>query len=85
MSDQQASERALLQEPLRCTHIDGLRFHFVEAGQGPPLVFLHGVLGDWRTWALLGFGFVAFLSSITGTICAIPDTVNAIPDTAIPC
>lgn len=30
---------------------DGLEFHHVEAGQGTPLVFLHGVLGDWRTWA----------------------------------
>ncbi len=30
---------------------DGLEFHHVEAGRGTPLVFLHGVLGDWRTWA----------------------------------
>lgn len=51
MSDLQAPERTLLQEPLRCTHIGDLRFHYVEAGQGTPLVFLHGVLGDWRTWA----------------------------------
>jgi pimeloyl-ACP methyl ester carboxylesterase len=29
----------------------GLRFHHAEAGTGVPLVFLHGVLGDWRTWA----------------------------------
>ncbi|MDE2604575.1 MAG: alpha/beta hydrolase [Burkholderiales bacterium] len=29
----------------------GLEFHYVEAGQGLPLVFVHGVLGDWRTWA----------------------------------
>lgn len=29
----------------------GLEFHYAEAGEGPPLVFVHGVLGDWRTWA----------------------------------
>jgi esterase len=29
----------------------GLEFHYVEAGAGLPLVFVHGVLGDWRTWA----------------------------------
>lgn len=38
-------------ETLRCTRVGDLEFHFVEAGQGAPLVFLHGVLGDWRTWA----------------------------------
>ena len=40
------------QETLQRVELDnGLEFHFVEAGQGPPLVFVHGVLGDWRTWA----------------------------------
>lgn len=29
----------------------GFEFHYVEAGEGPALVFVHGVLGDWRTWA----------------------------------
>lgn len=29
----------------------GLVFHHAEGGAGAPLVFLHGVLGDWRTWA----------------------------------
>jgi pimeloyl-ACP methyl ester carboxylesterase len=24
---------------------------FVEKGEGPPLVFMHGILGDWRTWS----------------------------------
>lgn len=38
--------------PLRRTLIGaGLEFHHVEAGEGIPLVFVHGVLGDWRTWA----------------------------------
>jgi pimeloyl-ACP methyl ester carboxylesterase len=30
---------------------NGLVFHHAESGSGEPLVFLHGVLGDWRTWA----------------------------------
>lgn len=42
---------ALEQAELRRTAIGELVFHHVEAGQGPPLVLVHGVLGDWRTWA----------------------------------
>jgi pimeloyl-ACP methyl ester carboxylesterase len=38
-------------ETLRCTRLGDLAFHHVEGGQGPPLVLVHGVLGDWRTWA----------------------------------
>lgn len=30
-------------------------------------------------------GFVALISPLTGTVCAIPDTSNAIPDRCIPC
>lgn len=36
--------------PIRTTVL-GAEFHHVEGGNGTPLVFLHGVLGDWRTWA----------------------------------
>lgn len=43
---------AIERELLRRTELPGgLEFHHVEAGQGQPLVLLHGVLGDWRTWA----------------------------------
>lgn len=31
--------------------VDGREFHYVVEGSGTPLVFLHGVLGDYRTWA----------------------------------
>ena len=42
----------LLQLPLQRTIIKGdIEIHFAEAGDGAPLVFVHGVLGDLRTWA----------------------------------
>ncbi len=45
-------QRDILAERLQRVELPGgLEFHYVEAGQGAPLVFLHGVLGDWRTWA----------------------------------
>ncbi len=31
-------------------NLDGSHFECVEAGRGAPIVFLHGALGDWRTW-----------------------------------
>jgi len=51
--------RPIEDEPVQRTVLpDGLEFHHVEAGQGSPLVFLHGVLGDWRTWAPQWSAFV---------------------------
>lgn len=29
----------------------GVELHAVRAGRGEPLVFIHGVMGDWRSWA----------------------------------
>lgn len=29
----------------------GVELHQVTAGEGPPLVFVHGAMGDWRSWA----------------------------------
>lgn len=52
MSSTQTTVRGLEQLPLvRTALANGLVFHHAEAGAGAPLVFLHGVLGDWRTWA----------------------------------
>lgn len=47
------------------TIIDGeLEFHHVEAGDGPPLILLHGVLGDWRSWELHWEFFVEHFRTI---------------------
>lgn len=43
--------RDIHDETLRRTTLGPLVFHHVEAGQGRPLVLVHGALGDWRTWA----------------------------------
>lgn len=29
---------------------DGTEFHYCEAGEGRPLVFVHGGMGDWSSW-----------------------------------
>lgn len=29
----------------------GVELHLVQGGQGEPLVFVHGVMGDWQSWA----------------------------------
>jgi 2-hydroxy-6-oxonona-2,4-dienedioate hydrolase len=31
--------------------VAGVRINFVEMGQGPPLLFLHGLGGSWKDWA----------------------------------
>jgi pimeloyl-ACP methyl ester carboxylesterase len=38
--------------PLRSVQLaNGLQFHYVEGGEGLPLVFIHGGAGDYTTWA----------------------------------
>ena len=36
-------------EPLK-TSANGVEFHYLEKGQGEPLVLLHGGVGDYRAW-----------------------------------
>ncbi len=35
---------------LQTIAVNGTTLHYVLAGVGPPLVLVHGGLGDWRTW-----------------------------------
>jgi pimeloyl-ACP methyl ester carboxylesterase len=44
-----ADLEALQAQPLRLA--SGVELHHVSVGQGLPLVFIHGVMGDWRSWA----------------------------------
>lgn len=37
----------------RFVDIGGDRIHYVEYGSGPPLVFVHGLAGQWRNFAYL--------------------------------
>ena len=37
-------------EPPRQMSVNGTALAYVEAGNGPPVVLVHGALGDYRTW-----------------------------------
>lgn len=42
----------LLELPLRRIEIrDDINIHYAEAGSGSPLIFVHGGMGDWQSWA----------------------------------
>ncbi len=57
---------ALLQSPLRRAVIDGgIEIHFAEGGEGLPLVFVHGGMGDWQSWAPQWEDFTARYRCIT--------------------
>lgn len=36
--------------PQACQLPNGVELHMVRAGQGLPLVLIHGAMGDWRAW-----------------------------------
>ena len=37
-------------EHLRTIEIDGAEVNYVEMGEGPPLLFVHGLSGAWQNW-----------------------------------
>jgi pimeloyl-ACP methyl ester carboxylesterase len=37
-------------EHLHSVRLDGSRVNYVELGEGPPLVFVHGLSGCWQNW-----------------------------------
>lgn len=38
-------------QPVRTCLPSGVELHHVSGGEGEALVFVHGVMGDWRSWA----------------------------------
>ena len=35
---------------MKILHVDGYDMPYVDIGTGPPLVAIHGSLGDFRSW-----------------------------------
>lgn len=55
----------------RDVHANGIRLHVAEAGEGPPVLFLHGFAGFWWTWrhqlgALADAGYRAVAVDLRG-------------------
>ena len=55
-SGQQLPEKAY-DLPTKTVEANGAEFHYFEFGEGEPVVFVHGSIGDYRTW---GYQFEAF-------------------------
>lgn len=47
------TDLAAVSKPGREVHVDGVRLHYVEAGEGPPLLLLHGLNGSTFSFRLL--------------------------------
>jgi non-heme chloroperoxidase len=46
--------------PTKRAQVDGAELHYFEFGEGEPVVFVHGSIGDYRTW---GYQFEPFSAS----------------------
>src|SRR5213079_1569658 len=46
-SNRPPSQRA----PMQTLRVNGYDMAYIEVGKGPPLVCVHGTLGDFRTWS----------------------------------
>ena len=44
---------------------NGVELHFERAGAGLPLVFVHGAMGDWRSWEAQWDAFTAHFDCVT--------------------
>ena len=42
----------------------GRTLHYVREGQGPALIFIHGAMGDWRSWAPQWDAFTPFFDCV---------------------
>jgi len=45
--------------PSKRIYLSGVNVHFVEAGKGPPVLFLHGLGGSWKDWSAVLPAFAA--------------------------
>jgi pimeloyl-ACP methyl ester carboxylesterase len=61
----------------RTAEVDGLKFHYLNAGQGPVVVLLHGYAETSRMWRPL-------IPQLTGKFTVIAPDLPGIGDTAIP-
>jgi pimeloyl-ACP methyl ester carboxylesterase len=44
---------------------NGVQLHTVHEGQGTPLIFIHGAMGDWRSWAAQWAAFTPHFDCIS--------------------
>lgn len=46
----QASAQPACVSDIEAAEVNGTMLHYIECGQGNPLIFVHGGLGDYRSW-----------------------------------
>lgn len=52
-------------EPIAWALPNGVQLHAVRGGQGTPLIFIHGAMGDWRSWGAQWGAFTAHFDCIS--------------------